>query len=78
MTAITMLDDATFVGAEHHHNLFTGGSHGSESVERCALPHRRSRSLPVAAVRRTLESGGEVRSFLEPVGEYHLGDMVNR
>lgn len=24
MTAVGMLDDSTFIGAEHHYNLFTG------------------------------------------------------
>jgi hypothetical protein len=53
MTAVAMLDDATFVGAEHHFNLFT-------------------------AVRNAGATADEERLRLDVVGEFHVGEMINR
>eukprot|EP00960_Hanusia_phi_P003967 116510-Hanusia_phi.AAC.1 len=53
MTAVDILDDDTFLGAEGYFNLFT--------------------------VRKNTDAtSDEERARLEVVGEYHLGDMVNR
>lgn len=53
MTALEILDDDTYLGAENAYNLF--------------------------AVRRNAETAtDEERARLEVVGEYHLGDFVNR
>lgn len=41
----------------------------------------RARSMRVhlpAAVRRNVESGSEIRALLECVGEYHVGEQINR
>ncbi|KAK1280307.1 DNA damage-binding protein 1 [Acorus gramineus] len=53
MTAVEILDDDVFVGAENNYNLFT--------------------------VRKNSEAAtDEERGRLEVVGEYHLGEFVNR
>ncbi|KAL3145326.1 hypothetical protein ABBQ38_001586 [Trebouxia sp. C0009 RCD-2024] len=53
MTAVDILDDDTYLGAEINYNLFT--------------------------VRKNSDAASdEDRNRLEVVGEYHLGDMVNR
>ncbi|GAB5037075.1 dna damage-binding protein 1a-like [Nannochloropsis oceanica] len=53
MTAVDMLDDDTFLGAEDHYNLFT--------------------------VRKNSEApSDEERYRLQTVGQYHLGEFVNK
>lgn len=53
MTALDMLDDDTYIGAENHFNLFTVRKNTDATTD-------------------------DERSRLEVVGEYHLGDLVNR
>ena len=53
MTALAVVDDATFIGAEHQYNIFS-------------------------AERKFLGAPEDAQSYLEIVGEFHLGDMVNR
>jgi len=53
MTALEMLDDDTYIGAENHFNLFTCRKNTDATTD-------------------------EERGRLEVVGEYHLGDLVNR
>jgi len=53
MTAVDILDDDTFIGAENHYNLFTLRKNTDATTD-------------------------EERARLEVVGEFHLGDLVNR
>lgn len=53
MTAVEILDDDTFLGAENSFNLFTVRKNSDAATD-------------------------EERARLEVVGEYHLGEMVNR
>jgi len=53
MTAVEMLDDDTFLGAENEHNLFVLRKNGEASTD-------------------------EERQRLDIVGEFHLGEFVNR
>lgn len=53
MTAVDVLDDDTYLGAEVNYNLFTVRKNSDAAAD-------------------------EDRNRLEVVGEYHLGDMVNR
>ncbi|DBA79836.1 TPA: hypothetical protein ACH3X2_007673 [Trebouxia sp. C0005] len=53
MTAVDILDDDTYLGAEISYNLFTVRKNSDAAAD-------------------------EDRNRLEVVGEYHLGDMVNR
>jgi len=53
MTAIDILDDDTFIGAENHYNLFSLRKNTDATTD-------------------------EERLRLEVVGEYHMGDLINR
>jgi DNA damage-binding protein 1 len=53
MTAVEMLDDDFFLGAENEHNLFVLRKNGDASTD-------------------------EERQRLEIIGEFHLGEFVNR
>jgi len=53
MTAVSFLDDDTFLGAENWYNLFTARKNADATTD-------------------------EERGRLEVVGEYHLGEFVNR
>mmetsp|Transcript_28073 Transcript_28073/g.43830 ORF Transcript_28073/g.43830 Transcript_28073/m.43830 type:complete len:992 (-) Transcript_28073:1819-4794(-) len=53
MTAVEVLDDDTYIGAENHFNLFTVRKNTDATTD-------------------------EERARLEVVGEFHLGDLVNR
>ena len=53
MTAVGILDDDTYIGAENHLNLFTVQKNSEAATE-------------------------EARHMLKVVGEYHLGEFVNK
>jgi len=53
MTAVEMLDDEAYIGAENSYNLFTVRKNSDAATD-------------------------DERARLEVVGEYHLGEFVNR
>ena len=81
MTAIGFLDDETFLGAENAMNLFVARKRSDAPTEE--ERQRLEARPPPVSLRyppgiRWLESATSPPRIMKVVGEYHLGEFVNR
>lgn len=71
MSAVEILDDDTFLGAENSFNLFVC------QKDRLVLAFIPRPELPSNSLKFSAATTEEERQQLTEVGRFHLGDMVN-